>query len=129
VRAAPAGACVAVTGLPGSGRTALAVEVAHRVADAFPYGRVHLDLRDDGTGRPPTAAQTLDRVVRARGALPASADGRAADGPAAPPRVLLVLDGVTSETQVRPLLPALRGAVGLLVARRVPAGLPGLRSM
>ncbi|MFI8342877.1 BTAD domain-containing putative transcriptional regulator [Streptomyces sp. NPDC085639] len=128
VRAAPAGACVAVTGLPGSGRTALAVEVAHRVADAFPDGRVHLDLRDDGTGRPPTAAQTLDRVVRARGALPASAD-RCADGPAAPPRVLLVLDGVTSETQVRPLLPALRGAVVLLVARRVPAGLPGLRSM
>ncbi|MFJ4859387.1 BTAD domain-containing putative transcriptional regulator [Streptomyces sp. NPDC088748] len=129
VRAAPAGACVAVTGLPGSGRTALAVEVAHRVADAFPDGRVHLDLRDDGTGRPPTAAQTLDRVVRARGALPASVDGRAADGPAAPPRVLLVLNGVTSETQVRPLLPALRGAVVLLVARRVPAGLPGLRSM
>ncbi|MFI7354945.1 BTAD domain-containing putative transcriptional regulator [Streptomyces avidinii] len=124
LRAAPAGACVAVTGLPGSGRTALAVEAAHRVADAFPDGRVHLDLRDDGTGRPPTAAQTLDRVVRVCGALPGSADG-----PQAAPRVLLLLDGVTSEAQVRPLLPAVRGAVVLLVARRVPAGLPGLRSM
>ncbi len=132
LRAAPAGACVAVTGLPGSGRTALAVEVAHRVADAFPDGRVHLDLRDDGTGRPPTAAQTLDRAVRACGALTKPADGHAdgrADGSAAPPRVLLVLDGVTSETQVRPLLPAVRGAVVLLVARSVPSGLPGLRSM
>ncbi|MFI1647029.1 BTAD domain-containing putative transcriptional regulator [Streptomyces avidinii] len=124
LRAAPAGACVAVTGLPGSGRTALAVEAAHRAADAFPDGRVHLDLRDDGTGPPPTAAQTLDRVVRACGALPGSADG-----PPAAPRVLLLLDGVTSEAQVRPLLPAVRGAVVLLVARRVPAGLPGLRSM
>ncbi|MFJ7590995.1 BTAD domain-containing putative transcriptional regulator [Streptomyces sp. NPDC097617] len=124
LRSARAGGCVAVTGLPGSGRTALAVEAAHRVADAFPDGRLYVDLRGDGAGPPATAARTLELLARACGGPPGSADG-----PAAAPRVLLVLDGVSSETQVRPLLPAVRGAVLLLVARRVPAGLPGLRSM
>ncbi|MFD9366774.1 BTAD domain-containing putative transcriptional regulator [Streptomyces sp. NPDC060020] len=128
LRSAPAGGCVAVTGMPGAGKTALAVEAAHRVADAFPDGRIFVDLRD-GAGAPadgPQAerAQALDRLLRGSGG-PAGP----ADGPPAAPRVLLVLDGVTSETQVRPLLPALRGAVVLLTARRVPAGLPGLRSM
>ncbi|MEU9163587.1 BTAD domain-containing putative transcriptional regulator [Streptomyces sp. NPDC048424] len=128
LRSAPAGGCVAVTGMPGAGKTALAVEAAHRVADAFPDGRIFMDLRD-GAGTPsggPQAerAQALDRLLRGSGG-PAGP----ADGPSAAPRVLLVLDGVTSETQVRPLLPALRGAVVLLTARRVPAGLPGLRSV
>ncbi|MEC4574192.1 AfsR/SARP family transcriptional regulator [Streptomyces virginiae] len=126
VRSAPAGGCVAVTGMPGAGKTALAVEAAHRVADAFPDGRLYLDLRDGaGPGLPPGADSVLERL------LPASAGPGAAPAEGAPqaPRVLLVLDGVGSETQVRPLLPALRGAVVLLVARRVPAGLPGLRSV
>ncbi|MFJ3725221.1 BTAD domain-containing putative transcriptional regulator [Streptomyces sp. NPDC090045] len=126
LRSAPAGGCVAVTGMPGAGKTALAVEAAHRVADAFPDGRIFVDLRDatavsaEGT----EGAQALDRLLE-------RADGPAgpADGPSTAPRVLLILDGVSSETQVRPLLPALRGAVVLLTARRVPAGLPGLRSV
>ncbi|WP_051837307.1 AfsR/SARP family transcriptional regulator [Streptomyces sp. NRRL F-2580] len=128
LRGAPAGGCVAVTGMPGAGKTALAVEAAHRVADAFPEGRIFVDLREstDAPADGPQAerAQALDRLLRGSGG-PAGP----ADGPPAAPRVLLVLDGVTSETQVRALLPALRGAVVLLTARRVPAGLPGLRSM
>ncbi|MFC9824874.1 BTAD domain-containing putative transcriptional regulator [Streptomyces erythrochromogenes] len=126
LRSAPAGGCVAVTGMPGAGKTALAVEAAHRVADAFPDGRLFLDLRGGaGPGLPPAAGPVLDRLVRASGG-PGAAP---ADGGAAAPRLLLVLDGVGSETEVRPLLPVLRGAVVLLVARRVPAGLPGLRSV
>lgn len=126
LRSAPAGGCVAVTGMPGAGKTALAVQAAHRVADAFPDGRLYLDLRGGaGPGLPSDAQSVLERM------LPASARSGAAPDEGAPqaPRLLLVLDGVGSETQVRPLLPVLRGAVVLLVARRVPAGLPGLRSV
>ncbi|MFJ6759832.1 BTAD domain-containing putative transcriptional regulator [Streptomyces sp. NPDC091273] len=123
LRSAPAGGCVAVTGMPGAGKTALAVEAAHRVADAFPDGRIFLDLQD-GESASAEREQALDRLLHRAGDPPS-----AADGPSTAPRVLLILDGVTSETQVRPLLPALRGAVVLLTARRVPSGLPGLRSV
>lgn len=103
LRSAPAsgGEPVAVTGMPGAGKTALAVEAAHRVADAFPGGVHFLDLA--GGGRPPRPAPARDR------------------------RALLVVDGVTSEAQIRPLLPL--GHVVLLTACRVPAGLPGLRTV
>ncbi|WP_330261478.1 AfsR/SARP family transcriptional regulator [Streptomyces sp. NBC_00539] len=121
LRTAPAGGRVAVTGLPGTGKSALAVEAAHRVADAFPDGRLYLDLRADADGPPHRA---VDRLPQAGPRRPAG------DGPAAGPRrVLLVLDHVASETQVRPLLAAAPDAVVLLTAGRVPAGLPGLRSV
>ncbi|MEU9300188.1 BTAD domain-containing putative transcriptional regulator [Streptomyces sp. NPDC048269] len=113
LRTAPAGGCVAVTGLPGTGKSALAVETAHRVADAFPDGQVFLDLRC-GSGPAPTGSEVLDRLGHA---------------PLTGRRVLLVLDHVTSETQVRPLLPLAPGSALLLTAGRVPAGLPGLRPM
>lgn len=106
----------AVTGMPGTGKTALAVEAAHRVADAFPGGRFFLDLRPGPAGPPPSGAQ-------AREWLPGATGGRVGSGGP----VLLVLDHVTAETQVRPLLAAAPGAVVLLTAGRLPAGLPGLR--
>ena len=95
---ASAGDVIAVTGMPGAGKTALAVEAAHRAADAFPGGLRLLNPRD---GLPPRAAP-------ARGTL-------------------LVVDGVVAEADVRPLLPL--GYTLLLTARRVPAGLPGLRTV
>ncbi|MEV7523923.1 AfsR/SARP family transcriptional regulator [Streptomyces sp. NPDC091371] len=94
------GGPIAVTGMPGTGKTALAVQAAHRAADAFPGGVSFLDLRG-GEGIPPSAART--------------------------PGALLVVDGVTSEAQVRPLLAP--GHTVLLTAGRLPAGLPGLRAV
>ncbi|WP_416974099.1 AfsR/SARP family transcriptional regulator [Streptomyces sp. 4F14] len=55
-----------ITGAPGSGKTALAVEVAHGCVEAFPDGVVLLGLRDeDGAGR--TTAAVLREILAALG--------------------------------------------------------------
>lgn len=135
LRNAPAGTCVAVTGKPGTGKTALAVEAAHRCADAFPDGRFFLDLRP-AAGRPLTAAEAMERLLRRAGGDPAPA-GDAPTDPArlqdalralfAGRRVLLVLDNAVSESQVRPLLPVTEGSTAVITSRRLPAGLGGIR--
>ncbi|MFM9727008.1 BTAD domain-containing putative transcriptional regulator [Streptomyces niveiscabiei] len=48
-----------ITGPPGTGKTALATEVAHGCAEAFPDGVVHASLRHpDGTARTPREVLT-----------------------------------------------------------------------
>lgn len=131
LRDAPAGTSVAITGKPGVGKTALAVEAAHHSADAFPDGRIFLDLEPD-PGRPLGAADAMARLLRRAGArvvLPAEAQDLqdALRDLLTDRRILLVLDNATSEAQVRPLLPATAGSTALITGRRLPAGLGGVR--
>ncbi|MGW7385784.1 BTAD domain-containing putative transcriptional regulator [Streptomyces sp. NPDC054794] len=130
---APAGTCVAVAGMPGVGKTALAVEAAHRCADAFPDGRLFVDLEPE-PGRPLTPAQALTRLLRRAGdsgPLPEAVEdlrdtlhtfltGR---------RLLLVLDHASSESQLRPLLPTAEGCRALITIRRTPASLATVRTV
>ncbi|UXY30522.1 AfsR/SARP family transcriptional regulator [Streptomyces sp. HUAS TT20] len=133
LRSSPAGTCVAVAGMPGVGKTALAVEAAHRCADAFPDGRLFVDLEPE-PGRPLTAAQALTRLLRRageNGPLPEGVEdlrdtlhtflaGR---------RLLLVLDHAGSEAQLRPLLPTGEGCRALITMRRTPASLTAVRTV
>lgn len=109
-----------VSGGPGTGRTALAVHVAHRVRERFPDGQVFADL--DG------APSVLGRVLRSLNAsVPASRDERAALVRAhlTARRVLVVLDNVASEAQVRPLLTTGARSAVLVTSRRDLVALPG----
>jgi DNA-binding SARP family transcriptional activator len=118
---------VVVSGPVGAGCTSLAVHVAHRVRDRFPGGVLFARLTR-GTGSAPTRL-VLREFLHCLG-LPADGDdvdllsARFRSRVAEPDRhVLLVLDGVTSAEQVRPMLPGSGRSAVLLTA---PSGLPTL---
>jgi DNA-binding SARP family transcriptional activator len=125
-----------VTGMPGVGKTTLAVQVAHTVAGSFPDGQLFVNLRSDGGSGGPTPlrpAAVLGRFLRALGvpggAVPADAlertelyrtvlSGR---------RVLVVLDDAESAEQVRALLPGSATCAVLVTSRARLAGIEGSR--
>ncbi|MEV5988089.1 transcriptional regulator [Streptomyces sp. NPDC052051] len=118
-----------ITGRSGSGKTTLAVHVAHRLAPDYPDGQLFANL-SGAPGHPTSPAEVLRRFLRALGvadeAIPGSVEERAemyrdllAEG-----RVLVVLDGATSEGQVAPLLPGSPGSRVLITSWRRFTGLP-----
>ncbi|MEV5609136.1 BTAD domain-containing putative transcriptional regulator [Streptomyces sp. NPDC052225] len=135
--AASAPRVLAVSGRPGVGKTALAVQLA-RQAEGFAAGRVLVHLRDSAGG-----ALTAEAAVAAllRRLLPA---GPAA-GAALPSgldeltdllqhttrsrALLLVLDDAVSEAQIRPLLAAVPDAAAVVTGRRALAALEHARHL
>ncbi|QUH03924.1 winged helix-turn-helix domain-containing protein [Saccharopolyspora erythraea] len=128
------GGVVLVEGMPGVGKTALAVHAAHGLADAFPDGQFFVDLRacavvDDANAGASSAARVLDpadvlaRLLRRVGvddaSIPDSLDERAAlwRSELSRRRVLLVLDDAVGIGQVEPLLPAGKSSLTLITTR------------
>ncbi|GAA2401109.1 hypothetical protein GCM10010191_05440 [Actinomadura vinacea] len=129
-------AVVAVDGMAGVGKTALALHAAHRLAPRFPDGQLFVDLHGHTRGTAPVdPAHALERVLRALGVagarIPAHIDDRAAlyRGVVADRRVLVVLDDAAGEDQVRPLLPASPTCRVIVTARQRLIGLDGTRTL
>ncbi|HEY0636245.1 MAG TPA: BTAD domain-containing putative transcriptional regulator, partial [Pseudonocardiaceae bacterium] len=125
----PSAAPVGVLAGPGGiGKTTVALAAAHGLAGAFPDGQLHADLRGSHR-RPADPHAVLDRLLRALGVdrAPRDPDERVAlyRSHLAGRRVLVVLDDVADERQVRPLLPP-PGCAALLCSRRTLAGLVGV---
>jgi tetratricopeptide (TPR) repeat protein/transcriptional regulator with XRE-family HTH domain len=118
-----------ITGMPGIGKTAVAVRWAHRVASRFPDGTLYVNLHgcSGGTAVPPVAA--LARLLRALGVsadrVPVDPEEAAAlyRSVLATRRVLVVLDNAASAEQVRLLLPGNAGSFVLVTSRHNLTGL------
>ncbi len=114
-----------IEGPAGVGKSALAVHAAHRLADRYPDGQLFVDLHS------PSGA--LDALLRAMDVpserIPESPEERAAlwRATVSGRRVVIVLDGVTSVSEIRPLLPGSPGCLTLVTSRSRLCGLEGVR--
>ncbi|MFC0531683.1 AfsR/SARP family transcriptional regulator [Phytohabitans kaempferiae] len=121
---------VAIDGVAGVGKSALALAAAHECADAFPDGQFYVDLHGATPGLEPLRpVEVLGRFLRTLGVRPASAPDGEAEAAAlfrslvARRRILVILDDAASLAQVRPLLPGGPGCAALVTSRGVLAGL------
>ncbi|MFF5481869.1 BTAD domain-containing putative transcriptional regulator [Streptomyces sp. NPDC012935] len=112
-----------ITGAPGVGKSELALQLAHGLAESFPDGQLYVDCDGSGLrGRPLGAADALLHVLRSLGveesAVPADLRGRSAlyRSVLAGRRMLVLLDDVCRPEQVRPLIPC--GPSGLVSTSR-----------
>jgi tetratricopeptide (TPR) repeat protein/transcriptional regulator with XRE-family HTH domain len=115
----------AIGGMAGVGKTALAVHVAHRLADRFPDGQVFLPLHGHTPGqRPVDPGDALASLLLTAGIsaaqIPPGLEARMAlwRDHVAGKQLLLLLDDAVGSEQVRPLLPGSAGSLVLVTSRR-----------
>jgi DNA-binding SARP family transcriptional activator/predicted ATPase len=122
------GPVVAISGRGGVGKSTLAVQAAHEVVQCFPDGQLYVDLADM-PGEEPSGV--LQKFLRALGVaasdVPEGLNERAQlyRSMLSGKRTLLLLDGVSSEEQVIPLLTGTSTCAMLVSSRARLTGLSG----
>ncbi|MEU9433794.1 BTAD domain-containing putative transcriptional regulator [Streptomyces sp. NPDC048252] len=118
-----------IVGPAGVGKSALALNWAHRVADRFPDGQLFLDMRGFDNAEPMTPGEALPLLLQGLGCaprdIPLGAEAQTAlyRTLLADRRVLVVLDDVADASYVRRLLPASAGSLTLVTSRDKLSGL------
>lgn len=117
-----------ISGLPGVGKSSLAVTWIAQHRDEFPDGQLFLDLQGYGPAPQQSVDTALDRLIRALGGDPAGlrdTEERVATyrSRLAGKRVAVLVDNARTEEQVRPFLPADPGCVSVITSRDQLAGL------
>jgi tetratricopeptide (TPR) repeat protein len=120
----------AIDGSAGVGKTALAVQWAHQVADRFPDGQLYVNLHgfDPAAERMSTAAAIcaiLAALEVSAENLPLSLDAQASlyRSLLAGKRMLVILDNAGDVSQVRPLLPGSPSCLVVITSRSQLTGL------
>ncbi|GHH69188.1 hypothetical protein GCM10018793_01260 [Streptomyces sulfonofaciens] len=127
---------VTVSGMPGVGKTALAVRAAAQLAEDFPHGELYVDLRGhDGSKDPLKPETALGILLRGLGApaetVPVDVDECAAVWRAmlVSRRCVVVLDDAADTAQVTPMLPGESASAMVITSRRSLAGLSDAYSL
>ncbi|MFE0419334.1 tetratricopeptide repeat protein [Streptomyces tendae] len=130
-RKAPRARVLLVAGRPGSGRTALAEELAARVADDYPDGVLRARLSEPDGTRVPVERLARDLLGALDRSAPPGADEddltEALRTALADRRVLLLLDAVADAEQVDALLPDTPDCLAVAVAEGPLTGIADVR--
>jgi len=127
---------VVIEGMPGVGKTALAVRAARLVSEGYPDGTLYLNLH---SGDPGTLsldpAEALHRLLRMLSVPAAQVPDTIADRVAlwraqlSRRRCIVILDDAARPDQVRPMLAAPGRCLILITTRRRLAGLGSVRTL
>src|ERR1700753_541291 len=114
-----------IQGMPGVGKTTLAIRAARLAADQYPDGTLYLNLHSHDPGRPPldpaealyqllqmlsVPAPQIPETIGERTSLWRSQLGRR--------RAVVILDDAAGHDQISPLLPSVRRCLILITTRR-----------
>ncbi|MEU4391663.1 BTAD domain-containing putative transcriptional regulator [Kribbella sp. NPDC023855] len=120
---------VLLTGMAGIGKTGLALQYAHQVADRYGDGQLYIDLCGHASGPALDPLTALGQLLRGLGADTNRAWESVADATAEyrsvlnGRKLLVLLDNAASAEQVRPLLPATSGCLTVVTSRNKLSGL------
>ena len=133
-------AVVAISGLAGVGKTALALRAAHHAVSAgwFPGGVLFVDLHGYDPDRRVAPGEAISGLLRALGVHGSGIPQHEDDGSrlfrsvlaslaAEQRRVLLIIDNAAAVSDVLPLLPGHREHRVLVTSRHTLTGVPGAR--
>lgn len=123
---------VAITGMPGVGKSTFAIHAANLLGDRYPE-RFYLHMHThDHVAEPVDPAAGLNVLLRTLGVpsaqIPESVEDRATlwRTKLANRRALILLDDASEPEQIQPLLPGAPGCLVLVTCRRRTIGLPGM---
>jgi hypothetical protein len=127
---------VLVTGLPGTGKSALVLESAHSLRQETTGGQLYLSVRElRNGGHKPSPSDLLDYFLHTLGLreeqIPDSIEGKSERlaRKISRSRLLVVIDDVDEAEQVRPLLSAVTGHSVLITSRLRMATLPAVKTI